>query len=129
MSEHEPIPVVLAPPSGTAWMEVAACRGEDPALFYSDDEREQSRARRVCSQCPVQMECLDYALANGERDGMWGGTGERERRGIARSVHGTPERYQARRCRCPHCASAVARWRTLQKIGDRIIEAARRLSA
>src|SRR6266511_746616 len=37
-------------------------------------------AKRICQTCVVQVECLEYALANDERFGIWGGMSERERR-------------------------------------------------
>lgn len=51
-------------------------------------------AKKVCDTCPVQPECLDYALQfhPGELHGMWAGmTGEQlrreqNRRGISPSV-------------------------------------------
>jgi WhiB family redox-sensing transcriptional regulator len=43
----------------------------------NDDVRE---ARAVCSTCPVRVECLDHALDNDERLGVWGGTSRLERR-------------------------------------------------
>ena len=35
---------------------------------------------KVCVGCDVRSECLEYALANDERFGIWGGLSERERR-------------------------------------------------
>ena len=60
----------------------AACANEDPALFYSRwgvDTGYTARAKRICGGCPVRLECLKWALKNGERYGIWGGltTGER----------------------------------------------------
>jgi len=74
--------------SGTfpAWMRSAACRDEDPDLFFGPDtERAGDRLRRerqasaVCSRCPVRAECLRYALARPEKHGFWGGMPEEER--------------------------------------------------
>ena len=42
-------------------------------------------AKRICQTCTVQTECLEYALANDERFGIWGGLSEREPIGLARS--------------------------------------------
>ncbi|MFB4265370.1 WhiB family transcriptional regulator [Nonomuraea sp. GTA35] len=62
------------------WTDRAACRDEDPRLFFpADGEREGQRkwrevkAKRVCAPCPVQGDCLEYALARNEREGVWGG--------------------------------------------------------
>jgi WhiB family redox-sensing transcriptional regulator len=37
-------------------------------------------AKKVCTTCDVRSECLEYALSNDERFGIWGGLSERERR-------------------------------------------------
>jgi len=67
-----------------SWRQRAACRGVDPDIFYpvSDDDAEEAKA--VCGICPVREACLEYALANRERDGVWGGATERERRRLVR---------------------------------------------
>ncbi|NNM44593.1 WhiB family transcriptional regulator [Knoellia koreensis] len=43
----------------------------------------EAEAVAVCRSCPVARECLAYALAAGERDGVWGGFTNAERRGLA----------------------------------------------
>lgn len=64
-------------------MHKALCRGLDPKLFYPDEhELVDPEARRVCSQCPVQTECLTHALATKEKHGVWGGTSVDDRRQI-----------------------------------------------
>lgn len=67
-----------------AWRARAACRGLDAAVFYPVDEDEVEEARAICALCPVQETCLEYALANGEKLGIWGGLTEKERRRILR---------------------------------------------
>ena len=67
-----------------SWRQRAACRGVDPDIFYPASDEEAEAAKAVCSQCPVRQPCLEYALANRERDGVWGGATERERRRILR---------------------------------------------
>lgn len=69
-----------------AWMKRAACRGEDPAVFFPSVGGNAAKARVICASCPVQQECLAYALADPESAGVWGGISERERRKLARSV-------------------------------------------
>jgi len=60
------------------------CRDESPSLFFPSDGVGVEVARRVCEDCPVRVECLEYALASGIDHGVWGGASERERRRIAR---------------------------------------------
>jgi WhiB family redox-sensing transcriptional regulator len=71
-------------PMNQAWRSKAACRGLDPAVFYPPSDEEAGEAKAVCASCPVREACLEYALANRERDGVWGGATERERRRIIR---------------------------------------------
>jgi WhiB family redox-sensing transcriptional regulator len=66
------------------WRNRAACRGVDPDVFYPVSDEEAEVAKAVCVQCPVREACLEYALANRERDGVWGGATERERRRMIR---------------------------------------------
>lgn len=67
-----------------SWRQKGACRGLDPAIFYPVQEEEADVAKAICATCPVQEACLEYALANRERDGVWGGTTGKERRRIIR---------------------------------------------
>jgi WhiB family redox-sensing transcriptional regulator len=67
-----------------AWRQKAACRGVDPDIFYPVSEEEAEEARAICRACPVLESCLEWALTNRERDGVWGGATERERRRIIR---------------------------------------------
>ena len=67
-----------------SWRQRAACRGVDPAVFYPASEEEVEAAKSVCARCPVREACLDHALVSRERDGVWGGATERERRRMNR---------------------------------------------
>jgi WhiB family redox-sensing transcriptional regulator len=70
------------------WMRDAKCRGIDPAEFFPSDGLGVDRARRVCDDCPVKAECLEYALEYRIEHGVWGGASERERRRILRRRRG-----------------------------------------
>ncbi len=68
------------------WFHLAHCRGVDPDLFYPSRGDSTGQAKTVCSQCPVQEECLEHALTDPvERFGVWGGKSERERRVLRRN--------------------------------------------
>ena len=67
-----------------SWRAHAACRGIDPNIFYPVSDEDAEEAKGICAACPVRQACLEYALANRERDGVWGGATERERRRIVR---------------------------------------------
>ena len=68
------------------WRKRAACRGIDVELFYpvTEDEADALPAKEICAGCPVRQPCLEHALAHREREGVWGGCTERERRRILR---------------------------------------------
>lgn len=72
-------------PPRPPWMLHAACRGLDPNLFHPRrGERGADQARAVCARCPVQPDCLNHALDNGETLGTWGGIPEHKRRPLRR---------------------------------------------
>jgi WhiB family transcriptional regulator, redox-sensing transcriptional regulator len=68
------------------WRKRAACRGIDVEIFYpaTDEDIDTGAAKAVCGVCPVRQACLEHALAHREREGIWGGATERERRRILR---------------------------------------------
>ena len=70
-------PSVTGDPS---WRLDALCAETDPEAFFPEKGGSTRDAKRVCSGCPVRAECLEFALANDERFGIWGGLSERERR-------------------------------------------------
>jgi WhiB family redox-sensing transcriptional regulator len=71
-------------PDEYAWMFHARCRGVDPAEFFPSDGTGVEVAQRVCAECSVRVECLEYALLHRIEHGVWGGASERERRRILR---------------------------------------------
>jgi WhiB family transcriptional regulator, redox-sensing transcriptional regulator len=62
------------------WQERALCAQTDPEAFFPEKGGSTREAKKVCIGCDVRGECLEYALANDERFGIWGGLSERERR-------------------------------------------------
>jgi WhiB family redox-sensing transcriptional regulator len=67
------------------WQARANCMGVDPELFFPERGSSTREAKEVCRGCVVREECLDYAIANGEKFGIWGGMSERERRRVRRA--------------------------------------------
>jgi len=74
-------------PDPQPWMDGAACAQTDPDAFYPDKGGSIAEAKRTCLSCDVRDECLQYALPNKERFGIWGGKSERERRKLAGKAH------------------------------------------
>ncbi|HLS00791.1 MAG TPA: WhiB family transcriptional regulator [Beutenbergiaceae bacterium] len=87
----DPAPPLLAhlaaPDEGVlGWQERALCAQTDPEAFFPEKGGSTREAKRVCSACEVRVECLEYALMNDERFGIWGGLSERERRKLKRQA-------------------------------------------
>lgn len=122
------------------WAEKAACIGIPTDMFFleleegaTDEEKADYRdtvksVKKICAGCPVKAECLDAALENDERAGIWGGKTPQQRirmRRIANraasiaevssqiDMHGTERSYQAHlrlgSRPCPECRRAHAR--------------------
>lgn len=61
------------------WVTHARCRGLDAAEFFPDESIGVDHAQHICIDCPVRVECLNYALEHHINHGIWGGTSQRER--------------------------------------------------
>ena len=81
------VPLVPVPvdPAGD-WKDAALCAETDPEAFFPEKGGSTREAKKVCTSCEVRAECLDFALANDERFGIWGGLSERERRRLKKQV-------------------------------------------
>lgn len=109
-----------APPAGHDSRQ-AACRGQDPELFFSEHPPDVAAAKAICRDCPIRDDCLDGALnaaRSGRLDlyGIWGGAtpAERERRLMLRPECGTNDGFerhlQLGEWTCPACRRARHAW-------------------
>ena len=67
----------------TTWREQAACRNVGPDVNFHPERGDSimaAKAKAICATCPVTEPCLQYAFANGERQGIWGGYSYPQRR-------------------------------------------------
>ena len=58
------------------WWDEARCRvggGTLVHLFFSEELQDIARAKSICAECPVLIECIEGALARREPWGVWGG--------------------------------------------------------
>lgn len=107
------------------WMDRAACRDADTALFFPDHGGVPPEAAALCRGCDVRPECLAYALRMGDdARGVWAGTGERMRRRMRSAArlragrkapdHGTDAGYKQHerlgQKACVPCSDAHARY-------------------
>jgi WhiB family transcriptional regulator, redox-sensing transcriptional regulator len=63
-----------------AWQSDSLCAQTDPEAFFPEKGGSTRDAKKICASCEVRVHCLEYALENDERFGIWGGLSERERR-------------------------------------------------
>ncbi|GIU91331.1 MAG: transcriptional regulator WhiB [Acidimicrobiia bacterium] len=69
------------------WRELAACAASEVDFFPpAGDVQAVVKAKAVCFACPVRAECLEYALATEQPEGVWGGLTRRERVRFGRMV-------------------------------------------
>jgi len=79
----------MAPYDETArgtWKQAAACQGTAANVFYPDTDAAAKLAKAICAGCKVKSQCLEVALRNQERHGVWGGLTERERSRLRRQL-------------------------------------------
>lgn len=55
------------------------CAQADPDTWFPEKGGSARQAKQICASCPLRQPCLEYALANGEQFGIWGGSSLRER--------------------------------------------------
>ena len=82
----DPMELIATPDDEDQWQERALCAQTDPEAFFPEKGGSTREAKRICLGCEVKDSCLEYALANDERFGIWGGLSERERRRLKRGI-------------------------------------------
>ncbi len=85
------------------WQDRALCAQTDPEAFFPEKGGSTREAKKVCLTCEVRNDCLESALSNDERFGIWGGLSERERRKLKKRAVCDPGRLHFR------CISEAAR--------------------
>ena len=75
------------------WQDRALCAQTDPEVFFPEPGHRTSEAKKVCARCEVRAECAEYALGNPDltQSGVWGGLDERDRAAIRRQQRSLEE--------------------------------------
>lgn len=81
------------------------CAQTDPDIFFPEKGGSTRDAKSVCRGCEVREMCLQYALANDEKFGIWGGLSERERRRLRRGLGPTFSAMEERHARIHELAA------------------------
>lgn len=64
------------------WQFQGNCKPEDDKIFFSELPSKVARAKIICSTCPVQKQCLDFAISNNIEEGIFGGFTPNERKSL-----------------------------------------------
>lgn len=86
-------------PEPPDWTEDALCAQVDPEAFFPEKGASVREAKSICARCDVRDQCLEYALDNDERFGIWGGLCAAELRKVKRARRTPAEVEQARAIR------------------------------
>jgi len=65
-----------------SWQDQSSCRGANAELFFPERGASTRKAKAICMACDARVECLEFAIQQSEKFGIWGGLSERERRKI-----------------------------------------------
>ncbi|EFL37861.1 transcription factor WhiB family protein [Streptomyces griseoflavus Tu4000] len=68
------------------WQEEALCAQTGGDFFFPEPGSSVREAKRICGLCPIRAACLDYAMNNDMRFGVWGGMSEKERLQLRRTA-------------------------------------------
>ncbi len=94
-STPTPATTVSATTTTQQWRQYARCLGADPEIFYPSCDEAAGEAKAICMICPVREPCLEHAISARERQGVWGGLTERERRRLVRQRRRLADRLSA----------------------------------
>ncbi|WP_313673314.1 WhiB family transcriptional regulator [Mycolicibacterium sp.] len=80
------------------WRARAACAGRSPNLWFPEgagNSAATQEAVAICRSCPVRTQCAEYALAQPENFGIWGGLTQDDRKNLTlarprRRLHAEP---------------------------------------
>ena len=69
-----------------SWWHDALCAQTDPDLFFPENSASSAPAKKICAECTVREICLQYALDNDLRYGVYGGLSAVERRKLRKAA-------------------------------------------
>lgn len=71
--------------SDEGWRDSALCAQTDPDSFFPPPGGTGSAAKAICKRCPVIAECFEFAVSNGETEGVWAALSGRALRDAVRA--------------------------------------------
>lgn len=76
--------IVIFETDGEDWQLYALCAQIGGDLWFPEDSCLGTEAKNICKRCPVAVECLEHAMDNNEKFGIWGGLSSSQRKLLAR---------------------------------------------
>lgn len=90
------------------WRTRALCAQIGGDWWYADNTphhtSEINTAKAICQMCDVQTQCLEWALNNDERYGIWGGLSAHQRQKLRRKRRIPPQQPWLQPCGTPAAA-------------------------
>jgi WhiB family redox-sensing transcriptional regulator len=83
LKSMEPLALRSSPFNGTQ-----LCVDEDPNTFFPErytDYAAVDRARKICGDCWIKSDCLEYALKEPNLEGIWAGTTPLDRKRLLKT--------------------------------------------
>lgn len=76
------------------WTDTPSCAGTNTEMWFAEDSepgyREASLLKRICAECPVKQQCLEYSLHHSVQ-GYWAGTTPRRRTELRKLLNIVPK--------------------------------------
>jgi transcription factor WhiB len=105
--------------SAANWRDFAECQYTDAEAFFIEKGGNPEPAKRVCRSCPSRLPCLEFALENYEKFGIWGGLSEQQRRAVLKrgltAAEAIAEDDERRMSKAQKSAEATERWRARER--------------
>lgn len=76
--------ILASLPTPPAWHIDTPCSQADADAWFPEKGESSAEAKRICADCDVREQCLEWALANHEQFGIYGGTTPKERRRLVK---------------------------------------------
>lgn len=120
-----------------SWQDAALCAQADPDAWFPEKGGSVALAKAICHGCPARAECLEFALENDEKFGIWGGTTERQRRALIAAREREPaapalcvsgRHLKTGPGRCPACTREYEREREKTRVRDQVAVYAARVA-
>jgi WhiB family redox-sensing transcriptional regulator len=115
-TDWRPLDLAPDPVVDQSWRDQASCLQVGPEPWFPEKGDSVREARVICRRCPVRQSCQEYAVATGQRFGVWGGLTPRELLHL-RALRGLTDTPVTEENAAPATAPSVGVTRRRQALG------------